>query len=188
MPKLILVKHSLPTLDPAAPAASWRLAPEGLRRCRALAEHLRAYAPGQIVSSAEPKAQATASAVADALAMPWRVAEGLEEHHRRSAPFLADEAFRQAVAAMFDRPGELVFGEETADQAAARFGRAVDALAQPAPADPLVVVAHGTVIALHLARRAGVAPFPLWSRLGLPSFVSVELPSYAIGAVVEHVL
>lgn len=188
MTKLILVKHSLPTLDPAAPAESWLLAPEGLRRCRALAEQLRGYAPGQIVSSAEPKAQATASAVADALAMPWRVAEGLEEHHRRSAPFLTDESFRLAVAAMFDRPSQLVFGEETADQAAERFGRAIDALVQPAPAAPLVVVAHGTVIALHLARRAGIAPFPLWSRLGLPSLVAVDLPSYDIGALVEHVL
>ena len=38
MPKLILVKHSLPAIDPAAPAAEWRLAPEGLRRCERLAE------------------------------------------------------------------------------------------------------------------------------------------------------
>ncbi len=35
--RLILVKHSLPVLEPAVPAREWRLGEEGRRRCAGLA-------------------------------------------------------------------------------------------------------------------------------------------------------
>jgi len=38
-----------------------------------------------------------------------------------------------------------------------------------------------------VAYRAGVAPFPLWQRLGLPSFVELSLPDYAVTAIVDEI-
>ncbi len=49
------------------------------------------------------------------------------------------------------------------------------------------IVAHGTVIALFVAYRAGVAPFPLWRRLGLPSLVELALPDYAMTAITDEI-
>lgn len=49
------------------------------------------------------------------------------------------------------------------------------------------MVAHGTVIALAVARAAGVAPFPLWRRLGLPSVVLLSRPGLALVEVVESI-
>ncbi len=45
MPRLILVKHSLPEIVPALPANEWRLSEGGRPRCRVLAERLAAYSP-----------------------------------------------------------------------------------------------------------------------------------------------
>ena len=54
--KLILVKHSQPTLVKSAPAHEWRLSPQGKRNCQFLAKELADYAPATIFSSQEPKA------------------------------------------------------------------------------------------------------------------------------------
>ncbi len=50
-----------------------------------------------------------------------------------------------------------------------------------------MVVAHGTVITLFVARRAGLEPFPFWKRLGLPAFVALSLPDYAVQSVSDHI-
>src|SRR5437588_121956 len=61
-----------------------------------------------------------------------------------------------------------------------------DAVRRRGAAEPaLIVVAHGTVITLLVAGWCGVEPFPLWERLGLPSYVVLELPERRIVEVVE---
>jgi hypothetical protein len=40
---------------------------------------------------------------------------------------------------------------------------------------------------LFVALSAGVEPFPLWSRLGLPSFVVLSLPEMELVSIVEGV-
>ncbi|NOK58377.1 MAG: histidine phosphatase family protein [Chloroflexi bacterium AL-W] len=84
MSKLILVKHSLPQIDPAVSAARWFLAPEGQRRSRLLAQQLAAYQPAHICSSPEPKAYETTQLVAQTFNAQVDVVDGLEEHHRIS--------------------------------------------------------------------------------------------------------
>jgi broad specificity phosphatase PhoE len=41
----------------------------------------------------------------------------------------------------------------------------------------LVVVTHGTVISLFVSRLTGSSDLELWNRLGLPSFVAIDLHS-----------
>jgi broad specificity phosphatase PhoE len=181
---LILVKHARPVVDPVVPSAEWRLGDAGREGARALAPHLKAFEPIAVVSSVEPKAWETAAIVAQRLGVPCAAVEGLHEHERRGAGFAGThDEFRAKVKALFERPDELVFGDETARQAQVRFTAAVEgALAQWAPfaegdaQRSLVVVAHGTVISLVVAAWCGVAPFPLWDQLGLPSYVVVSMP------------
>ena len=185
--RLILIKHSLPEMVPGLPANQWRLSEEGRLRCQALAEHVASYRPDVIVASTEPKAAETAELLAGALQKPWHIAAGLHEHERSDVGWIDREHFEAQVAEFFRRPGVLVFGSETADQAHARFAAAISAVTARHPAHSLAVVAHGTVISLFVARSAGVEPFPLWSRLGLPSFVVLSLPELDLASVVERI-
>jgi broad specificity phosphatase PhoE len=185
---LILVKHSQPQIIHNLPAAQWHLSDEGRRRNAVLAERLAAYQPAAVVASREPKAMETGYTVASILNTPFTTAESLHEHDRSDIVWLGTDDFEAAVARFFAHPTELVFGRETADQACERFTAAVDAAIAVHPSGNLVIVAHGTVIALLVAARAGVEPLPLWRRLGLPSFVVLELPDMAIVEVVEQII
>ncbi|MBN1149184.1 MAG: histidine phosphatase family protein [Anaerolineales bacterium] len=183
---LILVKHSLPEIEPGRPASHWRLSGEGKRRCQALADLLAAYQPVSIVSSQEPKAVETARIVAGRLGLRAKSAAGLHEHERRTAPFTDQPTFEAAVARFFAHPNQLVFGEESAEQAQARFSAAVDSLLAQHTGGNLTLVAHGTVITLFVARSNGIEPLAFWKRLGLPSLVVLSISNLALLDVVER--
>ncbi len=182
MRHLILVRHSLPEIDPALPSHLWPLSPEGRRRCRPLADALAVYRPAIIACSFEPKARETAALVGAHLGIGYEAVEGLHEHERRTAEYLTDADFQAIVEGFFAQPDTLVFGEETARQAQDRFDHAAVQVTGRYPRETIVVAAHGTVIALFAARHAGIDSFSLWQRLGLPSFVAFETPSYRLAA------
>ena len=177
----------MPEMEPEKPASEWRLGEVGRRRAKELAARLREFSPEVIWSSREPKAVETADVVARALEVPVKVMDGLEEHHRGNVPFLPEEEFEGAVERFFCNPGQLELGTETADQARDRMAGSIDAELKAGHADSLVVT-HGTVIALYVASVADVRPTCLWRGLGLPSYVSILLPSMDIHSVVESVL
>src|SRR5262249_47477752 len=91
------------------------------------------------------------------------------------------------IARFFAEPGTHIMGNETADQADARFARAVDRICAAHPDETVVVVAHGTVITLFVSRATGIAPFPFWKRLGLPAIVVLSRPTFRVEQVMEHV-
>ena len=104
MPKLILVKHSQPQMDPFMPAREWHFSEEGRLRYLPLADKLAEYKPGVIVASMEPKATEMAQIVAKRLDKPFEVAEGLHEHDRSNIPFYSPQVFDAAVAAFSGSP------------------------------------------------------------------------------------
>jgi broad specificity phosphatase PhoE len=77
-------------------------------------------------------------------------------------------------------------GKETAVQANERFSKAIASLVNKHPHKNLVTVAHGTAITLFVTQVAGLEPFPLWKRLGLPSFVVLFLPKMELLTIVEN--
>lgn len=120
--------------------------------------------------------------------MPLTTAADLHEHVRDTAPFLPDRTqFEAMIAQFFVQPHTVVFGSETAAQAEGRFVRAVTATLARYPEDALGIVAHGTVIALLVARFNSIDGFMLWQRLGLPSFAVLALPDFDLLDVVEQV-
>ena len=158
---------------------------EGKRRCAPLADALSAASPQLIASSTEPKAVQTAQIIAERLGKPHRAFDGLHEHDRSNVEFLPAEDFDPAVASFFQSPDELVLGKETASQAQERFSAAAQTIIEDSPEGDIVIVSHGTVMALYVARWAGVPALPLWRRLGLPSFVALSLPEFEIVSLVE---
>jgi broad specificity phosphatase PhoE len=184
MPNLILIKHASPVVDPAKPAQLWRLSDLGREKSRLLAERLRAHQPQLIVASEEPKAQETATIVAEQLGVQWETAPGLHEHDRSNVPHMRSGEFISMMELFFRRPSDLVLGKETAEAAANRFGRAVEDVVRRHGAMIVAIVSHGTVLATYLAPLLRRAPFELWRELGLPSYVVIDAPEMTVREVV----
>lgn len=174
---MILVKHALPEVIESLPAREWRLSNEGRARAERLAEQLTFYQPEVIVSSTEPKAKETAEIVAGILQIELHFAKDLHEHDRSHVPYLTQDEFQISIREFFQKPGELVFGKETANQAHARFYRSVHSILQEHTNKTIAIVTHGTVLSLFVSRLTGSSDFELWNELGLPSFVVVDIKS-----------
>jgi broad specificity phosphatase PhoE len=177
MSTLILVKHSLPEIVENIPACEWKLSEEGQARCQRLAERLATYQPSQIISSVEPKARETAELVAKELGLTTSSFEGLHEHERSQAGYLSKEQFEESVREFFARPDDLVFGNETAEQASERFQSAIDSILKKFPDQTTIVVAHGTVISLYVSHFNKISILSFWQELGFPSFVVLDVES-----------
>jgi broad specificity phosphatase PhoE len=169
---LLLVRHSAPKVDPDVPSEEWRLSEEGQRRCAPLAERLARHEPRVLLASTEPKARQTAELVAPTLGLEVQLSDAVRETSRRTVGWLAPEQIDRGIRELFERPGEVVFGEESAEAALARFEAAVAGLSEPA-----VVVTHGTVLSLYAGPRIGRDAYELWSSLELPDIVEVPWSS-----------
>lgn len=180
MRKLILIKHARPQVVENVPSHEWHLSEEGRFACNALAEVVRPHEPGVIVTSEEAKAHETGQLVAEALDKPVETAPGLQEHDRSNVPMMRSSEFLSALAMFFKQPSRLVLGRETADQAAGRFERAIEAVLARHPQGNVAVVTHGTVLALFASENGAGDPFLLYRQLGLPSVVVFSVPDYRV--------
>lgn len=180
MQTLILVKHSLPEIDPSVPAKEWVLSDEGRRRARKLGERLGRYNPDRVVSSIEPKAVETAEFASDCLKIPMETVGGLHEHEREKGGFLEKERFEQSIRRFYEQPDDPVFGEETADSAHGRFSKVVHRITDRYPKENIVIVTHGTVLSLFVSRNSELEPFALWKKLGLPSWIVLSRPGFDV--------
>jgi broad specificity phosphatase PhoE len=184
---VILVRHSTSQPVEGLDAQRWSLSPEGLEQAKALAPHLVPYRPSIVFSSYERKAVQTAEIIAGALDVPHVLWPGLHEHERTAVPYFDRQTFLALVRRFFDRPDELVFGQETAERALTRFQTALYDLLDAYPRRSLAVVSHGTVLTLLLAPMLGVAPFALWDRLGMPAYAVLTRESLELVEMVEKV-
>jgi len=188
MRTLVLVKHALPEIDPAAPSATWPLNDTGRRRSRRLAGLLAPFAPALVISSPEPKATQTAAILASQLGVDVAIEHDLREQERPQLGWMSAAAFDEVVVSSIERPSDRIHGMEPIGGARRRFTAAVERLIRRHPEGNLVVISHGTVISLFAAPLLRVPTSDLWRRLGLPSFVAVTLPDLAPVAVVDHIL
>ena len=92
-----------------------------------------------------------------------------------------------AIRRLFAAPNELVLGHETAAAALARFEQAVKVAIDDAPDPNVVIVSHGTVISLLVARRSGLDPMELWMGLTTPCYLVLELPSFNLLDIVSDI-
>lgn len=110
--------------------------------------------------------------MAPALGLEVQLSDGVRETARRTVGWLAPDEIDRGIRELFERPSEVVFGEESAEAALARFEAAVAGLPEPA-----VVVTHGTVLSLYAAPRIGRETYELWGGLELPDIVEVPWSS-----------
>ena len=183
MSQIALIKHSKVTLDPAIPPKQWSLSDDGRALCRSLADALKMHKLDLLVSSEERKAIETAELVAGRLHIETHTAPNLDEHRR---PFVPN-GFEDTMDRFFAQPTERVFGEESANEARARFAEAINAVLRAYPGRTLGVVAHGTVIALYAAPHFHTGAAALWQRLQHPSFVLIDTDTGAALRIVDEI-
>ena len=107
--------------------------------------------------------------------------KSLEELDRAPQPILSREALVAHNARLFQKPAEAIVGTESAEHALARFELAIAAAVSAAiSTEHLVVITHGTVIALFVAAHNPVDAFSLWQRLSCPALVVLSRPDYAL--------
>jgi broad specificity phosphatase PhoE len=181
------VKHALPTLEGGVAAREWRLGPEGEAQARELAARLRSFAPFALFSSPEPKAQRTAEIVGAELDVSARTQTGLEEFDRPALPLLPASEHAALNAQIFSDPSRRVLGRESGAEARSRFETTVTALARSERMPgPLVIVSHGTVIALLVSAHNDTDGFQLWRELSCSAFVVVTYPGFELVSGVER--
>lgn len=185
--KLTFVKHSRPEKQEGVDSHQWPLSAQGRADTERLAGLLKGARYQAAVTSDEPKASETAHLLAEVLGVRLAVSEGLREHDRSNVPMMKTPEFVSAIANFFRRPNQLVLGAETAKAACKRFERAVNGVLDenPEPGDAeaprdLLIVTHGTVLALWLETYCDLDGYTAWRQLGLPSFVTVSWPDCAI--------
>lgn len=170
--QILLVKHAQPVLDPTVPPRQWVLGQEGEAQSRELAGRLAAYLPFNLFSSTEPKAARTAAIVAAQLKIATRSIAGLEELDRRASPIVSAEEHERLNASVFETRDAPTVGEESANDALSRFSAAIShILVTTPPKERIVVVTHGTVIALFLEQQTGANAFDTWRSLRCADFV-----------------
>ena len=173
---LHLIRHAKPQTDPSIPSHEWILASDALEPLPELINQLNPK-PESVVSSKEPKAIATAQALALALEIPHRNMLGLHEHLRYTTPFYEDPAdFQAEMRRLFNHPSECVSGEESADAVRERFSNALNAVMAVNSQSCVAVVTHGTVRSLYVAHANGLDPAELWRRQKLLDVVSINWP------------
>lgn len=182
MRKLLLIRHAQPEVTPGTPARLWPLSPMGRESAQRLAQQIAAeYSPAALLASPEDKARETASIIGSPLGLPVEVIPDLHEHEREHTPWLGPAAWEVTLTAFFSRPGELIFGEETAQQAFQRFQAAIEGIYAAYPFGDLAVVAHGTVLTLFVAHHnPQLDPLAFWSALKLPDLVVLDLPDFKL--------
>ncbi|HEX7002716.1 MAG TPA: histidine phosphatase family protein [Trueperaceae bacterium] len=178
---LVLVRHARTAPVPELEAAAWRLAESATDECRRLADELRPLHPDRIITSDHHKAEATGALLARYLGLPRESAVGLEEHDRSGVPFYEDpREFVAKVKRLFDRPEEVVLGQETAEGALERYEAAIRREAELHGRERLILVSHATVMALLVARHNEVDGFEFWKTLEMPEALVLRLEDFAL--------
>jgi broad specificity phosphatase PhoE len=180
------VKHAQPVLDPSRPAREWVLGRDGEEQAGRLAGMLRKYLPFQLVSSREPKALRTSEIVGQQLRVATTAVEDLRELDRPALPILSRQDHEALNARVFLERDRAVIGAESAVSALDRFTYALSGLLDRTSPQNVVVITHGTVIALFVANaNPAVDAFTLWKRLQCSSFVVLDRASLELREVID---
>lgn len=172
-----LVRHGLPLVDTEAAASQWVLDPAAELAIRALRDSGRLPADARWYSSPEPKARATAALLTDARV---DVVPDLREQVRLHVGWIDD--FDAVLAAAFARPARAAYdGWEPLAATEQRVTTAVRTLLARDPARDVVLVGHGTALALVAAELSGTPVDPRFpAAMGFPDVVTIAMPKPSV--------
>ncbi|MEJ7839088.1 MAG: histidine phosphatase family protein [Thermomicrobiales bacterium] len=173
MPRLCLVRHTTPLIDPDRPAEEWNVGEEGRAQAESILPTLEEIGATVIVSSPELKAQITAEILAHGSGLPLRNDERLREQGLGAVPFYGGhDEFHEKVREHFAHPEIKLLGNESSRAAAHRF----DLVVREFGKDELpVLVSHGRILSAWLASQVDLDAYDIWQSLLMPDALFVEM-------------
>ena len=176
---VVLIRHSVPVVDPDRPASEWVLSSEGISRCRILASELERFLPAVIFSSPEIKAAQTAEHIGLNLGLGFSVRDELREH-RRPATFLPQSEFHEKIRGFFASRDDIVYGSESSNDVAERIEAEIRRALADHPDGNILMVTHGTAMTSFTSRHTNADAYSLWQSLELPAYIAFAFPSFDI--------
>ena len=176
---VVLIRHSIPEVNPGRPASEWRLSAEGVSRCEILASELKRFLPATLLSSPETKAMETAERIGLHLGIELSVGEELREH-RRPSVFLPQSEFHENICRFFASPDSIVYGSESSNDVARRIEAEIRRALSDHPEGNILMVAHGTAMTSFTSRHTDADAYSLWKSLDLPAYIAFSVPSFDI--------
>jgi len=173
--RLVLIRHAPVEIEPEIPTERWPLSTTGVRAASALRGSSALGSVSVFASSPEPKASATAVAIANG--RPIVEMTGLKELDRSAAGWLRTQAeYISLVGEILQQPHHSVHGCEPAAQGQLRFVKAVEELLAKFGDAEVAVVSHGIVLSLYMAyiRRLPTSDLTIWERISLPDLAVVD--------------
>ncbi|MHC2218953.1 histidine phosphatase family protein [Rhizobium leguminosarum] len=171
MSRIVLVRHSIPSIDENTPSVDWSLSASGEVAAIEFAKYLSGFSAKEILSSPEKKAHQTATLIADRLELPVRTEPDFREHGRSRVGYIPRIDFEAGIATLLECPHRLRFGDESADAVFSRMDQAVARARTAQPSGDLMIISHGTAISIYAARVLGVEPLAFWRSLSIPTAV-----------------
>jgi broad specificity phosphatase PhoE len=173
MPRLCLVRHTTPEVNPDRPAEEWAVGEEGRLQVEAIVDEVREIGPTAIVSSPELKARVTAEILAQGTGLDVRIDDRLAEQGLGAVPFYGGhDEFHARVREHFSLPDAVILGNESSRAAASRFNEVVQAFG---PNDVPVLVSHGRILSAWLASQVALDAYDIWENLQMPDALLVEI-------------
>ena len=176
---VVLIRHSVPVVDPDRPAFEWSLSDEGIARCEVLAANLSRFLPAVMFSSPETKAIETARNIGSHLGIGFSVRDVLREH-RRPATFLSQAEFHEKIRGFFASRDDIVYGTESSNDVAERIEAEIRRALADHPDGNILMVTHGTAMTSFTSRYTNADAYSLWQSLDLPAYIAFGLPSFDI--------
>lgn len=172
MTTIILIRHAPTQPDKNQHSTKWQMTDDAQKLCHALAKQLSDYEPGKIYTSTEVKAQATGRFIAEKLDnIPVEIVDNLQETQRQSKKFYdSQNEFHAAVRKAMLSPDEVLFGDETFADARKRLAEQVATLVKQHPDDTIVIVSHGRILSMYLAKLMRQLPVSIWGKLQMPAY------------------
>lgn len=180
--QMLLIRHAAVDIDRAIPSTAWRLSEDGRLATRRLAQQLSHLEIDQILTSHEPKAIQTGVELASVWRVSAQVFFNLHEHERKDNAFVADQgAWREMVARFLTERERVVFGEESAIQAAKRLESAIQSARRQYPLQKLAFVTHGRILTAFLAlHNPALDAVAFWQQLSMPAAVLLNAETFQI--------
>lgn len=175
MRKLVLIRHAQVAVDPDQASANWLLSVGGASAAANLRDDPDVAAATCFFTSPEPKARATARAIA--ADRPIVVVQDLRELDRQAIGWVGtSDEYRAIVTRILSHPDHPYLGAETAALAQQRIVTAIARVVYDNPTKTVAAVSHGIVLTLYLAWLRGdpLADLGLWRRMPFPAVAVVD--------------
>lgn len=173
MPRLCLVRHTTPLIDPDLPAEEWGVGEEGRAQVDEILPTLEEIGATIIVTSPEPKARITAEILAHGTGLALQIDDDLKEQGLGTVPWYGGhDEFHSIVRNHFALPERIILGSESSRAAAQRFDRAVKGLIKN---EVPVLVSHGRIMSAWLTTQIDLDAFEIWQNLKMPDALLVDM-------------